>query len=253
MAKRRDYPELEGPTISLEEGRRRFEVMRDKAKAMLASRPLDESSVDTWNATCIKYIEQAFGEGNAHLHTFIGPIRVRVGGGTHYDRYAEQNDAEKLEKRINVLDSLIELIETELRFTATPNKQNDFWNTLHPAVTQVAKPRFEAGHYADAVEAALKDLNFKIKAYVKKATGQEFDGSDLTQRAFSLNAPVVRLADLSTEEGRNIQKGYMQIFAGTMTGIRNPKAHSNIMIDGSRALHHLYLASLLSAVFDERL
>jgi uncharacterized protein (TIGR02391 family) len=72
-------------------------------------------------------------------------------------------------------------------------------------------------------------------------------------RAFSPNAPIVRLADLSTEDGRNIQKGYMQIFAGAMTGIRNPKAHSNVTIDANRAIHHLHLASLLHHVFDERL
>jgi len=29
----------------------------------------------------------------------------------------------------------------------------------------------------------------------------------------------------------------MQIFAGSMTGIRNPKAHSNITIDAPRAIH----------------
>ena len=37
----------------------------------------------------------------------------------------------------------------------------------------------------DAVEAAFKELNSKVKAYMKRATGQEFDGADLMQRAFS--------------------------------------------------------------------
>jgi uncharacterized protein (TIGR02391 family) len=254
MPKRRDYPEPKRPSISPEEGRRRFEVMRDKAKEMLSNRPLNESAVQTWATSCIKYIQETFGEGTSHLDTFIGPIRIRPSGGDYYDQYAEQEDAEKLQKRINVLESLIELIDTELSFDRPPTtREDDFWSLLHPAVTQVAKPRFMAGHYADAVEAALKDLNLRIKTYVRKLTGEEFDGSDLMQRAFSPNAPVVRLADLSTEDGRNIQKGYMQIFAGTMTGIRNPKAHSNIVIDAPRAIHHLYLASLLSFVFDERL
>jgi uncharacterized protein (TIGR02391 family) len=254
MPKRREYSEPKGPTISLDDGRRRFDVMRDKAKAMLSNRPLNESAVETWNTTCIKYIEETFGEGSSHLYTFIGPVRIRPSRGDFYDQYAEQEDAEKLQKRINVLESLIELIDTERGFATTPAKpQQDFWSLLHPGVTQVAKPRFEAGHYADAVEAALKDLNSKIKTYVYKITGQEFDGSDLMQRAFSPNGPIIRLADLSTEDGRNIQKGYMQIFAGTMTGIRNPKAHSNVAIDAQRAVHHLHLVSLLTFVFDERI
>ena len=94
----------------------------------------------------------------------------------------------------------------------------------------------------------MKELNSKVKAYMKRATGEEFDGADLMNRAFSPNAPVFRLADLSTQDGQDIQKGYMQIFAGSMTGIRNPKARSNIIIDASRAIHLLYVASLLHFV-----
>ncbi len=45
----------------------------------------------------------------------------------------------------------------------------------------------------------------------------------------------------------------MQIFAGTMLAIRNPKAYNNIVIDRSRAIHFLYLASLLMGKYDERL
>ena len=70
---------------------------------------------------------------------------------------------------------------------------------------------------------------------------------------FSVNKPIISLADLSTETGQNIQKGYMQIFSGTMTGIRNPTAHENLQIDKNRTIHYLYLASLLFLVFDERL
>ncbi len=43
----------------------------------------------------------------------------------------------------------------------------------------------------------------------------------------------------------------MEIFAGTITGIRNPKAHDNIVIDEKRAIHLLYLASLLMYKLDE--
>jgi uncharacterized protein (TIGR02391 family) len=164
---------------------------------------------------------------------------------------------ENCKSETGVLNSLLDVIDQELSFSApVPVVQTeDFWSRLHPSVTQVAKDRFNACHYADAVEAAFKELNSKVKAYMKRATGQEFDGVDLMQRAFSPNppGPVIRLADLSTEDGQNIQQGYMQIFAGSMKGIRNPKAHSNIIIDAPRAIHFLHLASLLDFVFDERL
>ena len=69
----------------------------------------------------------------------------------------------------------------------------------------------------------------------------------------SLEDPIIVLGDLSTETGKNIQEGYMHIFAGAMMGIRNPKAHHNIEIDAKRAIHFLSLASLLMYKIDEKL
>jgi uncharacterized protein (TIGR02391 family) len=63
------------------------------------------------------------------------------------------------------------------------------------------------------------------------------DGKDLMEYAFSVKNPVLALDDLTTVTGRNIQVGYMQIFSGSMAGIRNPKAHANITIDRLRAIH----------------
>lgn len=71
--------------------------------------------------------------------------------------------------------------------------------------------------------------------------------------AFSPTNPIIVLGDLDTETGRGIQQGYMQIFAGSMTGIRNPKAHGNLHPDASKALHLICLASLLMTKFDERI
>lgn len=45
----------------------------------------------------------------------------------------------------------------------------------------------------------------------------------------------------------------MQIFSGAMTGIRNPKTHKNIKIDKKRAIHFLFLASLLMYKTDEQI
>jgi uncharacterized protein (TIGR02391 family) len=123
---------------------------------------------------------------------------------------------------------------------------------LHPTIIRIAKSRFDSGHYADAVEAALKEVNDIVRLIVVDKTGRELDGSALMQCALSADKPVIELDDLSTASGRNIQVGYMQIFAGAMTGIRNPKAHANIIITPERAIHFLFLASLLLSKIDER-
>jgi uncharacterized protein (TIGR02391 family) len=256
MPKRRDYPDPKPPTFSLSEGKQRPQAMRERGVNKLQNRPLGQSDLETWSNTALGYIEQTFGEDSRHRSTFAGQVMIRMNDdNTGYDAYTEQQDAEKLADRVKVLENLIDIIDQELSFAAPQPaiRSEDFWNRLHPSIVHMSRSRFEAGHYADAVEAAFKELNTKLKAYVQKATGQEFDGADLTNRAFSLSNPIARLADLSTEDGKNIQKGYMQIFAGAMTGIRNPKAHSNVTIDASRAIHHLHLASLLHYIFDERL
>lgn len=126
------------------------------------------------------------------------------------------------------------------------------WSILHPTVGGFAKPRFEAGHYADAVEAVFKELNTQVKQIYFQSTGEELDGVALMRKAFTPSNPVILLGDLSTESGRNIQQGYMEMFAGAMAGIRNPKAHENIKITAERAAHHLVFASLLFGRLDER-
>lgn len=132
------------------------------------------------------------------------------------------------------------------------NITEPYWDLLHPRIVQVAKSRYKSGHLADSVEAALKEINSVVKKLVRQQTGQEFDGADLMNKALSLQNPIIKLDELSTETGKSIQKGYMQIFAGTMTGIRNPKAHDNVTIDEKRAIHLLFLASLLMYKIDEQ-
>ena len=49
-------------------------------------------------------------------------------------------------------------------------------------------------------------------------------------------------------------RGFDQLFAlaESLTAVRNPKAHSNVVIDEKRARHFVYLASLLAHRFDDR-
>lgn len=127
------------------------------------------------------------------------------------------------------------------------------WELVHPEVRRVAKNLFNDGYYADAALAAMREVNGRVKQIVKGKIGAELDGAALMRQAFSPKKPVVILDDLSTESGRNIQQGYMEIFAGAMMGIRNPKAHENITITRERGLHFLVLASLLMSKLDESL
>lgn len=128
-----------------------------------------------------------------------------------------------------------------------------FWNNLNPIVVKVSRERFETKQYADSVEAALKEINDIIKQEYKKITGSEEDGKNLMLKSFSPKNPVFKIADLSDSNGQNIQEGYMHIFEGAMQGIRNPKAHKNLIISEKEAVEKLFLASHLMNIFENRI
>lgn len=66
------------------------------------------------------------------------------------------------------------------------------------------------------------------------------------QKVFSPNKPKLKLNSGVTSSEQNEQSGYMQIFAGCMTGIRNPRAHDSDWEDTEdRALQLLMLANHL--------
>ena len=64
--------------------------------------------------------------------------------------------------------------------------------------------------------------------------------------AFSPTSPYLKLTPLRTRFQQDEQQGYMQIMAGAMTGIRNPRAHEHQNLDDPRtALELLALCNHL--------
>ena len=143
------------------------------------------------------------------------------------------------------------LDQTDVDAKAEPTQW--FWDFVHPRIAALARPRYEAGFYGDAVECSYKEVNDSMKRLVRELSGKELDGAGLMTTALSPAAPIISLTEQRDETERNIQQGYMQIFAGAMTGIRNPKAHGNLNPDSSKALHLIALASLLMHKIDERI
>lgn len=133
----------------------------------------------------------------------------------------------------------------------TTAKNDGPWGLIHNRVAAVARKRFDDGHLADAVESAMKAVVLRVKAAWIAAGKPEEDGKSLMLSAFSVKNPVVRIADLSTQNGRDSQEGFMHLFAGAVQAIRNPKAHDFVTITHERALQYLVLASILMQKLDE--
>ena len=112
-----------------------------------------------------------------------------------------------------------------------------------PVLRHTCRKLFAGGHYAIAVEKAFVCLNNEVK---DRSGLTAMDGVGLMFRALSEDSPVLKLNALRSESEKNEQAGFMHIFAGSMRGIRNPRAHEPGFIDDPRgALELLAFANHL--------
>lgn len=122
--------------------------------------------------------------------------------------------------------------------------------TLHPKIRAVSEKLYNDQHYSQAVFEAYKAVVNEVKS-ISGITN--LDGKPLMEKVFSLNNPLVKLNQMVTLSDRDEQQGFMFLFSGAALGIRNPKAHDNIVTkDEYRALEYLVFASLLMSRLDER-
>lgn len=123
-----------------------------------------------------------------------------------------------------------------------PTSPTDKLDGLHPKVLAVAKKLFEDGHYRSAVLDTYVALNNEVQ----QKSGLHLDGSSLMQKAFSKDAPILKVAG-----GTDPQLGAMWLFSGAMMGVRNVLAHNHAAHPiEQEALEWLHFASALHRMLD---
>ena len=65
---------------------------------------------------------------------------------------------------------------------------------LHPAIARAANDLYRNGHYANAIEDAVKALNNLVRLH----SGEDGDGTPLMEKVFSPKKPILRF-----NEGRD--------------------------------------------------
>ena len=117
---------------------------------------------------------------------------------------------------------------------------------LHQEIARAAGDLYRGGHYANAIEDAVKALN----DLVRLRSGQTEDGTSLMQKVFSPSQPILKFNDLADASESDEQKGFMMLFTGAVAGLRNPRAHKLIKDDPERALEFIAFVSLLAKLLD---
>jgi uncharacterized protein (TIGR02391 family) len=150
-----------------------------------------------------------------------------------------------------VLQSAIERLEEQLADEAN-DKADQVLQAyerldLHPEIARASSDLYRDGHYANAIEDAVKALN----NLVRLRSGLELDGAPLMETAFSPKKPKLQFNELRDQSDTDEQKGFMMMFSGAVAGLRNPRAHRIIQDDPERALEFIAFVSLLAKLLDQ--
>ncbi len=123
-------------------------------------------------------------------------------------------------------------LATRIRELA-PRKQlvpeASFWIALdiHARIVRSSKTLFESRHYAQATREAMQVVEKRVRELAKLET----TGVPMMRTAFSSEKPRLRFTTFKGLSARDEQDGYMQIFAGSIGGVRNPRSHEPTHID----------------------
>jgi uncharacterized protein (TIGR02391 family) len=99
---------------------------------------------------------------------------------------------------------------------------------IEPEIELVSRDLFASGHYSLAVQESYKAVE---KFVQQKAAAANLSGTQLMQAVFSTSAPKLYWTDRKTISEQDEQKGYLQLYAGAMLGIRNPVTHEFQWVD----------------------
>lgn len=110
-----------GPVLSPDQGLIQLQEAVRRGNNLLNLHPLPEERYDVWSHNSIAVLKAACGEDPSHLYTFVGQTRI-IPGPVPED-HAEPQRRKELERRIRVLEAVIDGLPT------TPQPQSPTTNT----------------------------------------------------------------------------------------------------------------------------
>jgi uncharacterized protein (TIGR02391 family) len=229
-----------------------LDLLREQIKKIedLKKPPSYNPEYKIWNNTTIEILKEAFKPNLVSMFQVAGGTHFTVGAQDRYRSYLRV-----LEEKQQMLEGLIREHE---RFAGTGEaviagaKPLGTYR-LHPEIEKVSRRLLEDGYFAQAVEEAFKRVINEVKAHMtRKGEGIYDGGSSLMGHAFGIGdrTPPIKFNTLGSREEEDEQRGMMYLFMG-IVGIRNRKAHDNVILDSpDRAVEYLGLASLLMRLLD---
>lgn len=95
---------------------------------------------------------------------------------------------------------------------------------LHPKVIKASRALFENEHYAQAIFEAFK----AVENFVQDKSDLSLYGTNLMEKVFNEENPIIKVPEAG-HYYKAVQRGFKNLFIGASQGIRNPKAHKEII------------------------
>lgn len=121
-------------------------------------------------------------------------------------------------------------------------------HNIHDFFPKSVRKLFDDGHYSYATFDAFKYIDKEVS----RLSSNNNSGYKLMMTVFNEQNPLIKLNDLSTTSKIDEQLGFKFLFAGGMSGIRNPRGHEyGIKDDVETCLSHLSFGSMLLRKLEE--
>jgi predicted nucleotide-binding protein len=127
MAKKRDRhepPEMGTPSVSPEVGIDLLKGQIQRAKEMLAARPINDDRYSAWENTTTDYLIKSFGAGSPNIDRVAEIGKYGFSVMNKSEDWWEKHHAESLQSQLTMLDSMAELLQTEINISARMKKQD---------------------------------------------------------------------------------------------------------------------------------
>jgi uncharacterized protein (TIGR02391 family) len=121
-------------------------------------------------------------------------------------------------------------------------------HNIHDLLPNSVRNLFDDGHYSHATFEAFKYIDKEVS----RISSKNDSGYKLMMAAFNEQNPLIKLNDLTTTSEVDEQLGFKFLFAGGMSGIRNPRGHEyGVRDDVETCLSHLSFGSMLLRRLEE--
>lgn len=127
------------------------------------------------------------------------------------------------------------------------------WIEIHPRIVTVSRNEFDDQHYDSAAGKAIKEVEVRLRELFRQVKPDQKEPRAVVDCIGALLGEngALKLADCSTESGKNYTRGVKAIFEGAFAAYRNPQMHGNIPYTRRESFEQIVLASQMMYVLDK--